>query len=426
MGGVICCDRPEKNNQILIEQIKPENKLKITNSKRKFLMTAGIDMKKLKILQATIKSYLTKKKFYKYFDIMKKITIEELKVSRSENNIEEYLNDAKMEMEKISKKIEKYESSQYYKMNIKRLNNNNFVIKFPAIYVNRVHNNDIYEGMWNIDKKFHGYGILIKSDGSKYQGIWESGLINGIGRFYTQTGDLYDGNFIKGIACGYGKFFHKDGTIYKGEWQNDQPHGKGIEYFTDGSYFDGTFYNGKKNGMGQFSWADGSTYSGQIQNELFEGNGKYIWADGRIYEGCWKNNQMHGLGLLIYADGTFYDGEFFNNLRHGQGKYQWSDYKYFEGTWSWGKQNGKGLFFKNGQITEGIWNNGKLMNRLSSPNNENNSPANSKDNKSSIISNNLFENNQLKKQNTNSDNPNANNILMSTKTKSLKKFSTAN
>ena len=66
------------------------------------------------------------------------------------------------------------------------------------------------------------------------------------------------------------------------------------------------------------------------------------------------------------------------------------------------------------------------MNRLSSPNNENNSPANSKDNKSSIISNNLFENNQLKKQNTNSDNPNANNILMSTKTKSLKKFSTAN
>jgi hypothetical protein len=321
-------------------------------------------------------------------------------------------------MEKVARNIEKYEKTDYYKTNIKRFNNNNFVIKFSALYVNRSNCNDIYEGMWNIDKKFNGYGILIKSDGSKYQGFWEWGQIHGIARFYTQNGDLYDGNFTKGIASGYGVFYHKDGTVYKGEWINDQPHGKGIEYFTDESKFDGNFYDGKKNGFGQFTWADGSTYTGFIQNEVFEGNGKYIWADGRIYEGSWKNNQMHGNGLLVYSDGTFYEGEFFSNLRHGQGKYQWNDNKYFQGTWNKGKQHGNGILFKNGQLLDGVWNNGKLMNQKDFSYNDF-SPLNSKDNKSSMVSNDLE--NQAKRQYTHPDNSNTN-LLKSTKTKSLKKF----
>lgn len=361
MGGISCCENPERKQQLIIDQIIAEDKLRVKSERKYHISIENLDQEKLKNLQRLLKGYLTRKKFFKYFELMKKLTIEELKYNTTEKDISYYVSDAVRDLEN-SGKCGNYEKTDYFFKNFKLCENNTFLIPFGALYVDKLHNNDIYQGTWNIEKKFHGYGILVKSDGSKYQGFWEHGLLVGEGRFYTATGDFFEGRFVNGVAQGFGVFIHNDGTTYKGDWLNDQPHGHGKEYFPDGSYFEGSFVLGKKNGQGTFCWTDGSTYVGNIENEIFQGTGKYTWADGRIYDGSWSSNQMNGKGLLIYSDGSFYEGEFMNNLRHGVGRYQWNENKYYEGTWQNGQQHGKGLYFKKGKLVEGIWHNGKLQN----------------------------------------------------------------
>jgi hypothetical protein len=59
---------------------------------------------------------------------------------------------------------------------------NEFILKGPIQLIN----GDCYKGQWNIEFKRHGVGILICSDGSKYEGFWENDVIQGKGRFlYT-------------------------------------------------------------------------------------------------------------------------------------------------------------------------------------------------------------------------------------------------
>ena len=49
----------------------------------------------------------------------------------------------------------------------------------------------IYKGQWGKEGKRYGYGILIRNDGSKYQGYWENDQINGYGRYIEGTGSFY-------------------------------------------------------------------------------------------------------------------------------------------------------------------------------------------------------------------------------------------
>lgn len=72
-------------------------------------------------------------------------------------------------------------------------------VKQPVKYENK----SIYYGEWDIkNMKRHGRGILLWSDGSKFQGYFKDDKVN-----------------IRG------KLIHSEGNYYEGEWVNDKVEG---------------------------------------------------------------------------------------------------------------------------------------------------------------------------------------------------------
>lgn len=49
----------------------------------------------------------------------------------------------------------------------------------------------IYHGQWNLDCQKHGYGILVRNDGSKYEGFFLNDAINYKGRYIEAQGTFY-------------------------------------------------------------------------------------------------------------------------------------------------------------------------------------------------------------------------------------------
>ena len=94
--------------------------------------------------------------------------------------------------------------------------------------------------------------------------------------------------------------------------------------------------------------------------------GTYVWKSGKYkgdkYLGEHKDGLAHGQGTYFFSKGDKYVGDWKSNKRHGQGSYtwgprsKWAGDKYV-GEYKDGKRTGEGLvFFANGQIQEGIFN----------------------------------------------------------------------
>ena len=110
-----------------------------------------------------------------------------------------------------------------------------------------------YEGYF-LKGKRHGKGVMIYSDGSKYQGMFrgratpiddssscllsvdfhvlsqcmEEDQREGTGMYTMTSGNVYVGEFKRNKACGHGVYYYAKGGMYSGEWQDDLFHGKGM------------------------------------------------------------------------------------------------------------------------------------------------------------------------------------------------------
>lgn len=55
----------------------------------------------------------------------------------------------------------------------------------------------VYHGHWNENGQRQGYGVLVRNDGSKYEGFFEKDNINGRGRYIESKGSFYyEGNIV--------------------------------------------------------------------------------------------------------------------------------------------------------------------------------------------------------------------------------------
>ena len=347
------------------------NKSYSFNSKKNFKLPSYID--KVKTIQKYVRFCLAIKKFNERIDLLTNIleldsTVNLIKDEKVEKNL--LSNNAGEQLCNLliqQKKILPYESTRYYRLNIRKYNPNKYLIKTPLTYIDKYKNNDLYKGTWTLEKKFHGYGVYYTS-GNKYEGFWNFGKLIGEARKFYQNKDYFIGTFNENGLNSIGKYYHNDGTTYEGNWYKDQPHGKGKEIFTDGSRFEGLFENGFKK-KGRFTWTDGSYYEGEIKNNFFEGYGKFRWREGREYVGQWKNGKMEGKGIMRYVDGAKYEGEFYQGKRHGKGNYFWNKNKYYKGNWYKGKQEGDGYYYNQGTGIIGVWYNGKIKQCLSQESN---------------------------------------------------------
>lgn len=229
--------------------------------------------------------------------------------------------------------------------------------KFSIMYSD----NSLYIGHYNKNWQKEGFGIFYMTDGSKYEGFFQTDKMQGRGRLINYLGFFYEGEFSDNKANGFGKYVTADGSIYIGYWKDDKQNGIGEEVFPDGSRYEGNFLFGKKHGKGLFTFQDNSKYEGFFENNLIHGYGIYNWIDGRTFQGEWKDNQMHGRGLFGWPDKKKYVGQYKNDKKHGYGYFFWPEGKKYEGMWEDGKQHGYGIFSSHKSSKMGIWNMGKKI-----------------------------------------------------------------
>ena len=78
---------------------------------------------------------------------------------------------------------------------------------------------DIHLGEWDSDK-FHGKGLLLASNGIRFDGEWENGNFKkGKGIEFNENGDNYEGEFEDGKKHGKGSVYEKGfNRSYTGDW----------------------------------------------------------------------------------------------------------------------------------------------------------------------------------------------------------------
>ena len=203
------------------------------------------------------------------------------------------------------------------------LANGNVINLYPAYNIYRIYYEkgrnagDLYIGMTNSDFEKNGRGIY----------------------YYTKTGLIYYGDFVKNEKTGYCEFLLSDGDSYMGDIVESQRRGEGVYRWSDGTIYTGNFDNDMKNGYGVNIFADGSSYAGYYVNDVKEGEGKYTWANGDIYEGKFKNDLYEGEGKFTWANGEYYKGNFMYNAVHGEGTYYWTSGRTYKGYWDRGKMS---------------------------------------------------------------------------------------
>jgi len=154
-----------------------------------------------------------------------------------------------------------------------------------------------WSGVCRPDGNIDGQGTLfVKSQGGPSQGhsytleaVWQDGHLNGHGVMIFSDGMKYDGNFEEFAKSGHGIQTFPDGNKYDGEFLRGDRIGHGVMIYNDGGRYEGEWSNGKFNGHGIDTWPSGARYEGEWLNNMANGAGAYVAADGSVYNGIWTN-----------------------------------------------------------------------------------------------------------------------------------------
>jgi hypothetical protein len=68
--------------------------------------------------------------------------------------------------------------------------------------------------------------------------------MHGQGTYKFSSGNVYDGNWDKGLMNGYGRMSYYDGSVYEGNWKNNLMHGDGTYVDSDRITWKGIFVEG--------------------------------------------------------------------------------------------------------------------------------------------------------------------------------------
>ena len=225
---------PDTNNKIIKIQKNIKrflNKVKFQNTIKSLLEKLLVELDNIKLLNTEI---ITNSKSYKYYqNYLKSGLFKPYSSSYIECD------------QKLSKKLKIMSK---------------FTLDLPYYIV--ISQRVAYKGHLNLNKKYHGYGILyqcnhISKKERIIEGIFYNGVLSEYGRIVSSNGEMLRGFFVKNKLNGMGEYKRKDDSIYSGTFFEGYPQGRGKEIFKDGSYYEGNYIKGKKNyGKFQFSNKD--------------------------------------------------------------------------------------------------------------------------------------------------------------------------
>lgn len=106
------------------------------------------------------------------------------------------------------------------------------------------------------------------------------GHMNGDGRHFFPDGDVYNGEFHRGVAQGRGKYTSlRKGWVYEGSFLNNKKHGTGVQTYLSGQTYMGLFHNGMHSGRGVILFPP---QGGKFTGIFAQGRLQY-WSHG-VYE----------------------------------------------------------------------------------------------------------------------------------------------
>lgn len=92
-----------------------------------------------------------------------------------------------------------------------------------------------YEGSFNQEGLFEGYGTLHHGKKGTYEGDFVRGMKHGKGTYLFTNKLKYVGEYRHNHREGKGTLYNMNNTIaYEGEWSDNLPHGEGITTTTHG------------------------------------------------------------------------------------------------------------------------------------------------------------------------------------------------
>jgi len=129
-----------------------------------------------------------------------------------------------------------------------------------------------------------------------------------------KAGTRYEGSFLHGELEGRGRFVTKDGGTYDGSFDKGTPSGFGTMIWANGTRYDGAWRDGKRTGRGTFTRTNGDRYDGDFVEGKWQGKGLYANPSGERYVGDWMANKRQGEGAAVFLDGGIYRGPFIDDV----------------------------------------------------------------------------------------------------------------
>jgi hypothetical protein len=219
----------------------------------------------------------------------------------------------------------------------------------------------------------HGNGTRTFPEGSRYEGNWKQGVMDGYGVMIfgsnRPTLESYTGNWrnnkFEGDDILRYEYYHVPGVqaSYEGSFKAGQKHGKGRQTWFDGESYEGNWEHDKRHGFGEQNWTDGGCYVGEWKADRRDGSGRQSRPRGACYEGEWKDDARHGVGRQTEIEGDCYEGEWRHDKRHGCGIRSWEAGNHYRGGWKYDKRHGIGTQTCNGEYCEGEWEDDKPLGR---------------------------------------------------------------
>jgi hypothetical protein len=224
----------------------------------------------------------------------------------------------------------------------------------------------------------NGAGVLVTSQGDRYEGVFRNFKLEGEGRWKSRHGDFYKGSFRSGKINGKGKLTLSNGDFYIGSFKGGKFHGKGKYSFKNGDSYIGDWQYGKMNGRGTYYFKngrhkEGNFKDGKLVEEVYTETKPVKTEANTFNEGALDthsefdlikkdctNTYCHDeLGIFNYSDGTRYLGEFKNGIPDGLGRCEFINGDLYEGGWKKHAPHGKGvLTFASGRKHAAIWQQG--------------------------------------------------------------------
>jgi len=134
---------------------------------------------------------------------------------------------------------------------------------------------------------------------------------NCFGSWTTSNGSKYDGEYRYGKLNGQGTYTSADGKKYVGEFKDGEHEGQGIFTWPNGNKYFGEFKGDEPDGQGTYSWANGNIYFGEFKLGNRDGQGTFAWADGKKYIGEWQDGERSGKGVMYGKKGNIIESGIF-------------------------------------------------------------------------------------------------------------------